>query len=84
MSLEQQIYKKLEEALQPQFLEVVNQSHLHAGHAGDDGSGESHFKIVIQSDQVNKLKYVERERTIHKILQDEINVIHALSLKFVK
>ena len=84
MSLEQKIYKKLDAALQPQSLEVINQSHLHAGHAGDDGSGESHFKIVIQSDHLNILGYVGREREVHKILCDEMKIIHALSLKFLK
>ena len=84
MSLTQIMTQKLQDALNPQTLEVINQSHLHAGHAGDDGSGESHFKINIQSDVLSTLKYVERERKIHKILAVEMQKIHALSIKISK
>ncbi len=84
MSLTQIMTQKLQDALDPQNLEVINQSHLHAGHAGDDGSGESHFKINIQSDVLSALKYVERERKIHKILAVEMQKIHALSIKISK
>ena len=49
MSIEVTIKERLEASLAPSELVVTNQSHLHAGHAGDDGSGESHFKIEISS-----------------------------------
>ena len=84
MTMEDRIYKKLQGALQPESLKVVNQSHLHAGHAGDDGSGESHFKIEIGSETLNAMGYVAREREVHKILAEEIPLIHALGLKFIK
>ena len=84
MSMEDRIYKKLSDALQPESLNVINQSHLHAGHAGDDGSGENHFKIETSSATLNAIGYVGREREVHKILAEEIPDIHALSLKFIK
>ncbi|MFT5744639.1 MAG: BolA protein, partial [Paracoccaceae bacterium] len=49
MGLAQEIHTALTDALAPDALEVVNESHLHAGHAGDDGSGESHWRIVISA-----------------------------------
>ncbi len=39
----------LTEAFAPTILEIINDSAQHAGHAGDDGSGESHFTIVIEA-----------------------------------
>ncbi len=83
-SLEQRIYERLIAEIQPEKLLVKNQSHLHAGHAGDDGSGESHFKIEISAEKLNNLPYVQRERVVHQALSEEIRVIHALSIKFLK
>ena len=40
----------LEEAFAPTSLEIINDSAHHAGHAGDDGSGESHFTLVIEAE----------------------------------
>ena len=42
MSMKQEMEAALQAAFAPSALEVVNESHKHAGHAGDDGSGESH------------------------------------------
>ena len=49
MDMESRIRKKLSDAFSPSLLEVVNESHLHRGHAGDDGSGESHFRVKVVS-----------------------------------
>lgn len=84
MSLEQRIYERLNAEFQPEKLEVINQSHLHAGHAGDDGSGESHFKVKIKADELNDLSYVARERAVHQALKEEMEVIHALSICFIR
>jgi len=81
--LETRIYERLMDELQPEKLEVINESHLHAGHAGDDGSGESHFQVIIQSSELSKISYVNRERAVHKALAEEIPMIHALSIKFL-
>lgn len=84
MSIEQQIEQCLILAFSPNFLEVKNQSHLHAGHAGDDGSGESHFKIKIKSDVFKKQSRVARERMVYKALDDIMPKIHALSIVFIE
>lgn len=85
MSLEEIIKSKLMDAVEPEHLEVINESHLHAGHMGDDGSGESHWRIVIESEQLNVLSRVDAHRAINAILESELrNKIHALAIKLVK
>ena len=84
MSVQEQIEAKLRAALSPEVLEVENQSHLHAGHAGSPNSGESHFHVTLKVAALNALPRVERYRKVHAILQAELDgPVHALSLKFV-
>lgn len=81
MAMEERIKAKLTEALNPAALEVENQSHLHAGHAGDDGSGESHFHLMVVSSAFEGTTRIERHRMIFDILRDEMSAIHALAIK---
>lgn len=81
MNIQQKIEEKLKNALQPDVLEVINESHLHAGHAGDDGSGESHFRLVIKSHNFKENNRVGQQREIFQILTDEMPQIHALSIQ---
>lgn len=83
MKMEQKIRQKLESAFAPESLIVTNESHLHAGHAGDDGSGESHFSIEIAAKCFDSVRRVERERMVHAALAEEIPLIHALSIKIL-
>ena len=50
MGLQTQMREKLMVALRPSRLDVVNESHLHAGHHCSPGTGESHFRVLIVSD----------------------------------
>jgi BolA protein len=50
MSVAASIEQKLTEAFSPTLLEVIDESHHHAGHAGNPGGGESHFRIRIQAE----------------------------------
>lgn len=81
MSLQQKIEEKLNEALSPTHLEVINESHLHAGHMGDDGSGESHFRIILASDNFKDTSRVGQQREIYSILAEEMKQIHALAIQ---
>ncbi len=81
MTMESRIKAKLTEKLAPIALAVENQSHLHAGHAGDDGSGESHFHLMVVSSAFSGLSRLARHRMIFGILQQEMDSIHALSIK---
>ncbi len=79
--MENIIRKKLTEALNPLALEIIDESHKHAGHAGARPGGNSHFKVKIVSNAFTPLSRLERHRFIHDLLKDELNdKIHALSL----
>ncbi len=78
------IRTKLAQGLQPSRLDIVNESALHAGHAGDDGSGESHFRVLIVSSFFEGISRVERQRMVHAMLKEEIaHRLHAISIKAV-
>ena len=83
MNVQEQIEAKLIAALSPDILEVENESHLHAGHAGSPSSGESHFKITLAAKSLAALTRLERYRKVHAILADELaGPVHALSISF--
>ncbi len=80
MSIEAEIRNALG-ALAPETLEVINESALHSGHAGDDGSGESHWRIVIKAASLDPMSRIARHRAIHAALgKDIIGRIHALAI----
>lgn len=81
MSIEAEIRARLTQALAPDRLEVVNESHRHAGHAGDDGSGESHWHVAVASAAFAGHTRVARHRMVHAALGDVMGRIHALSLE---
>jgi BolA protein len=77
-----EIAKRLEEALAPTHLDVINDSNRHRGHAGHDGSGESHFTVEIESPRFAGLSRLERQRAVNAALGDLLrNRIHALAIK---
>ncbi|MEM9277401.1 MAG: BolA family protein [Pseudomonadota bacterium] len=76
------LQNKLTEAFAPVSLEIVNESHLHAGHAGDDGSGESHLRIKIVSDYFSGMNRVARHRAVYEIVQPKIDEgLHACAIE---
>ena len=80
MALEAEIRQALGQ-LSPQHLDVINESALHAGHSGDDGSGESHWRIVIKAEELDDMSRVARHRAIHTALgKDIIGRIHAIAI----
>ncbi len=81
MPVIEEIRERLETAFAPEQLEVVNESDRHRGHAGDDGSGESHFRVTIRAAQLGPMSRLERHRAIHAALgRDLVGRIHALAL----
>jgi BolA protein len=80
MTVADEIRKRLTEAFAPTALEVVNESHKHAGHGGDDGSGESHFAVRIRAKRLAALPRVARHRAVHAALGDINSRVHALAL----
>jgi len=78
------IESKLTEALQPGDLEIVDESHLHAGHSGWREGGETHFRVRIVSEAFAGKSRVERHRLVNAILAEELEGgVHALALKTV-
>ena len=79
--VEAEMTRRLEAALAPDRLTVKNESALHAGHAGDDGSGESHFAVEIAASRFEGLSRVARQRAVFDALGDLMDRIHALRIK---
>lgn len=73
---------KLTEALAPTRLEIINDSDSHRGHAGHDGSGESHFTVVIESEAFQGKTRVAQQRLVMAALKEELaGPVHALAIK---
>jgi len=80
--LAQEITQLLTAVFAPARLEVINDSHHHAGHMGDDGTGESHFTVVIESAAFAGVNRVMRQRLVNKALGDIPGQrVHALAIK---
>ena len=72
----------LQEALLPTRLDVINDSARHHGHAGDDGSGESHFTVVIESAAFAGQNRLARQRLVNRALGDIPGQrVHALAIR---
>lgn len=79
--VQQGIADRLTRALAPSHLEVHNESAMHRGHAGDDGSGESHFRVVVESAAFAGVSRVGRQRLVNQALADLLaEKVHALSI----
>lgn len=82
MTAAEEITMRLQGAFAPDALQVINESHQHAGHAGDDGSGESHFRVVIRAGVFAPMTRIERHRAVHAALGASlVGRIHALALE---
>ena len=72
----------LREAFAPTRLEVINDSAQHHGHSGDDGSGESHFTVVVESAAFDGKSRLERQRMVNRALGDIPGErVHALAIR---
>lgn len=80
MTITDEITARLTDAFAPSELRVVNDSHRHAGHSGDDGSGESHFSVTIRAASLAAMGRVDRHRAVQRALGDLNTRIHALAL----
>lgn len=82
MSVQQEMEQILRAAFTPGRLEVINDSAAHSGHSGDDGSGESHFTILIESAAFTGISRLQRQRMINAALGDIPGQrVHALAIK---
>ncbi len=77
----QKITEKLSKALVPQALEVIDESHLHAGHAGARPEGETHFRVKIRAEAFVGKSLIQRHRMVNEVLAEELNgPVHALAI----
>ena len=76
MSRQESIYSKLQQALEPLHLEVIDESHMHNVPAGS----ESHFKVTLVSDRFDGQMLIKRHRAVNQALVDVMSDIHALAL----
>ncbi len=82
MTIEEAINAKLTAAFAPKALSVVNESHLHAGHQGSPGTGQSHFRVSIVAAAFAGCSRIERHRLVNAALAEEFaQGLHALALK---
>ncbi len=83
MSVSERLRKKIHEALSPDHLEVINESHLHKGHQqAFDGSGETHLRVRVTSAKFAGLSRVARHRVINSIAAAELAAgLHALAIE---
>jgi BolA family transcriptional regulator, general stress-responsive regulator len=81
VSVADTIRDKLTDRFAPSRLDIVDESHRHAGHAGARPEGETHFAVTIVAPAFQGLSRVARQRLVYETLADELAThIHALSL----
>jgi len=81
MSVADRIRLKLTERFAPVRLEIADESHRHAGHAGARAEGETHFAVTIVSAEFEGQGRVARQRLVYQTLADELATrVHALAL----
>ena len=80
MSIADKIQQKLQDTLHPIHLKVIDQSHLHVDHQGNDSNGvESHFKVEIASKKFDSLSKLKRHQLVYRLLKEEIQLLHAIT-----
>ncbi|MEM0898691.1 MAG: BolA family protein [Pseudomonadota bacterium] len=81
--IERLMRDKLAAAFNPERLDVINESHLHAGHQEKfDGSGETHFRVQIVSAEFANKNRVQRHRLVNDVVAEELkDSVHALAVQ---
>ncbi|CAD7042300.1 BolA family transcriptional regulator [Pseudorhizobium endolithicum] len=83
MSVKARIETLLTEGLRPERLEVINESHQHAGHQpGFDGEGETHMRVRIVAQQFSGMSRLQRHRAVNDLLKPVLDAgLHALAVE---
>lgn len=81
MTMKSQIEERLIATFQPVQLEVIDESHLHAGHAGSRDSGETHYRVRIVAEPFQGTTRLQRHRLVNEALAAELaSSVHALAI----
>jgi len=79
-----QLRAKLHAALNPSFLEVIDESNQHHGHAGAHPSGESHFRLRIAAPAFGGKSRVAQHRMVNAAVAEELKArVHALAIEII-
>ena len=85
--MKEKIIKKLQENFNPDFLDVVNNSHLHGGHfkvENPEHHNQTHFLVRISAQELKKITKIEAHRKINKVLESNFKEgLHALEIKIM-
>ena len=83
MTVKDRIVTTLTGALHPEALEVIDESHHHAGHAGSRSGGETHFRVIVTAAVFAGKSRLDRHRTINDLLAGEMapDRVHALAIE---
>ncbi len=82
MRVAETIRTKLNAAFDPVELDITDESHLHAGHAGHDPRGETHFAVRLHAAAFAGKSRIDRQRMVHAVLAEELrDRVHALQLR---
>ena len=82
MNRSERIHMTLTKVFTPSVLNVIDDSHKHAGHAGAQPEGETHYTVEIVADAFEGLSRVAVQRAVMEALREEFDSgLHALSIK---
>lgn len=82
MNTKQRIEAALREGLAPATLEVIDESHLHAGHMGSRDGGETHYRVLVTSAAFEGKNRLQRHRMVNDLLAAELaGGVHALAIR---
>ena len=77
-----EMLRRLDAALSPTEIELVDESELHRGHGGYNPAGESHFRLTIESAAFAGKSRIERQRLVYSALGELMHErVHALSIR---
>ena len=75
------IERNIRHGLQPLRLEIVDESHKHAGHAGARAGGESHFRILVVAGAFENRSRIQRQQMVYALLKEQFDQgLHALAM----
>ena len=82
---EKEIREILEQEFQPLHLEVIDESHLHAGHMGYKEGVSTHFRVTIVSEKFEGLMPIKQHKLVNAALKEQLEgPVHALAIKTIK
>jgi len=84
MMIKDVISRTITESFSPEQLEIIDESHKHAGHAGSHPEGESHFLIRLSASAFAGKSRIEREKILRRTIDDASpRHVHAVRFEFV-